>query len=106
MYVIATVFCSNFHFSVSLHVPFSQFLFERDSYSNEYLLFSNYLQNSASIQPRTRLSKFGGDFIHLLIRLLNGAPVLRHGEVVVRRRVHVLDLRRGAARRGRERRRA
>ena len=37
MYVIATVFCSNFHFSVSLHVPFSQFLFERDSYSNEYL---------------------------------------------------------------------
>ena len=38
MYVIATVFCSNFHFSVSLHVPFSQFLFERDSYSNEYML--------------------------------------------------------------------
>ena len=38
MYVIATVFCSNFHFSVSLHVPFSQFLFERDSYSNAYLL--------------------------------------------------------------------
>ena len=29
---------NNFHFSVSLHVPFSQFLFERDSYSNEYLL--------------------------------------------------------------------
>ena len=25
-------------FSVSLHVPFSQFLFKRDSYSNEYLL--------------------------------------------------------------------
>ena len=40
MYVIATVFCSNFHFSVSLHVPFSQFLFERDSYSNKYLVFS------------------------------------------------------------------
>ena len=40
MYVIATVFCSNFHFSVSLHVPFSQFLFERDSYSNEYLVFT------------------------------------------------------------------
>ena len=38
MYVIATVICPNFHFSVSLHVPFSQFLFERDSYSNEYLL--------------------------------------------------------------------
>ena len=43
MYVIATVFCSNFHFSVSLHVPFSQFLFERDSYSNEYLLL-NFLR--------------------------------------------------------------
>ena len=40
MYVIATVFCSNFHFSVSLHVPFSQFLFERDSYSNEYLVLT------------------------------------------------------------------
>ena len=48
---------SNFHFSVSLHVPFSQFLFERDSYSNEYLLFTSiYLQNLASIQPRTDLS--------------------------------------------------
>ena len=40
MYVIATVFCSNFHFSVSLHVPFFNLLFERDSYSNEYLLFT------------------------------------------------------------------
>ena len=59
MYVIATVFCSNFHFSVSLHVPFSQFLFERDSYSNEYLdVFSIYLQKSASIQPITSGSKF------------------------------------------------
>ena len=25
---------------VDLHVPFSQFLFERDSYSNEYLVFT------------------------------------------------------------------
>ena len=40
MYVIATVFCSIFHFSVSLHVPFSQFLLKRESYSKEYLLFT------------------------------------------------------------------
>ena len=38
MYVIATVICPNFHFSVSLHVPFSQSSFRTDSYSNEYLL--------------------------------------------------------------------
>ena len=62
MYVIATVFCSNFHFSVSLHVPFSQFLFERDSYSNEYSVFSIYLQKAASIQPRTGLSKFANNY--------------------------------------------
>ena len=58
MYVIATVFCSNFHFSVSLHVPFSQFLFERDSYSNAYLVLTIYLQNFVSIQPRTSPVKF------------------------------------------------
>ena len=50
MYVIATVFCSNFHFSVSLHVPFSQFLFERDSYSNEYLL-ANFGVDTAENGP-------------------------------------------------------
>ena len=38
MYVIATVFCSNFLFSVSLHVPFLNLLFELDSYSNDYLV--------------------------------------------------------------------
>ena len=38
MYVIATVFCSNFHFSVSLHVPFLNLLFEQIANSNEYLL--------------------------------------------------------------------
>ena len=31
-----------------------------------------YLQNLASIQPRTSLSKFGGKFKSLFIRLLNG----------------------------------
>ena len=50
MYVIATVFCSNFHFSVSLHVPFSQFLFERDSYSNEYL-FGHFGVDTAENGP-------------------------------------------------------
>ena len=38
MYVIATVICPNFHFSVSLHLPFLNLLYELDSYSKEYLL--------------------------------------------------------------------
>ena len=38
MYVIATVICPNFHFSVSLHVPFCQSSFQIDPNSNEYLL--------------------------------------------------------------------
>ena len=38
MYVIATVICPNFHFSVSPHVPFSQSSFQIDPNSNEYLL--------------------------------------------------------------------
>ena len=38
MYVIATVFCSNFQFSISLHVPFSQSSFQIDPNSNAYLL--------------------------------------------------------------------
>ena len=38
MYVIATVICPNFHFSVSPHVPFLNLLFDPDSYSNEYLV--------------------------------------------------------------------
>ena len=36
---------------------------------------SIYLQKSASIQPRTSLSKFGGKFNSLIIRLLIGAAV-------------------------------
>ena len=36
MYVIATVICPNFHFSVSPHVPFLNLLFEKIAYSNEY----------------------------------------------------------------------
>ena len=38
MYVIATVICPNFYFSVSLHVPFLDLLFEQIANSNEYLL--------------------------------------------------------------------
>ena len=38
MYVIATVICPNFHFSVSPHVPFLNLLFEQIAYSNAYLL--------------------------------------------------------------------
>ena len=38
MYVIATVVCPNFHFSVSPHVPFLNLLFEQIANSNEYLL--------------------------------------------------------------------
>ena len=40
MYVIATVSCPNFHFSVSPHVPFLNLLFEQIANSNEYLLFA------------------------------------------------------------------
>ena len=38
MYVIATVICPNFHFSVSPHVPFLNLLFEQIANSNKYLL--------------------------------------------------------------------
>ena len=38
MYVIATVICPNFHFSVSPHVPFLNLLFEQIANSNEYLI--------------------------------------------------------------------
>ena len=38
MYVIATVICPNFHFSVSPHLPFLNLLFEQIANSNEYLL--------------------------------------------------------------------
>ena len=38
MYVIATVICPNFHFSVSPHVPFLNLLFEQIANSNAYFL--------------------------------------------------------------------
>ena len=41
-------------------------------FSISYLLST--LQTSASIQPRTSLSKFGGDSVHFFIRLLS-APL-------------------------------
>ena len=44
---------------VDLGESFLNLLFELDSYSNEYLLFTSiYLQNLASMQPRTSLVKF------------------------------------------------
>ena len=52
MYVIATVICPNFHFSVSPHVPFLNLLFEQIAIPT-----SIHLQNLASIQPRTSLVK-------------------------------------------------
>ena len=53
MYVIATVICPNFHFSVSPHVPFLNLLFEQIAIPT-----SIYLQNLASIQPRMSLVMF------------------------------------------------
>ena len=46
----------------------------RSRRSREYLLrvFTIYLQKSASIQPRTSLTKFGGKLNSIFIRLLNG----------------------------------
>ena len=38
MYVIATVICPNFHFSVSPQVPFLNLLFEQIVNSKAYLL--------------------------------------------------------------------
>ena len=50
---------------------------------------SIYLQKSASIQPRTRLSKFGGKFNLLFIRLLSNDLVrLRTFFVEVRTQSH------------------
>ena len=49
MYVIATVFCSIFHFSASLHVPFSPSSFQSDSSSNAYLL-ANFARRAASFR--------------------------------------------------------
>ena len=63
MYVIATVICPNFHFSVSPHVPFLNLLFEQIANSNEYLL-AKIGVDTAEI---TRLSKFGGKFNSLFI---------------------------------------
>ena len=50
MYVIATVICPNFHFSVSPHVPFLNLLFERDSYSNASL-FAKFRFDTAENEP-------------------------------------------------------
>ena len=58
MYVIATVICPNFHFSVSPQVPFLNLLFEQIAIPTHI-----YLQNLASIQPRTSPLKFVGSLL-------------------------------------------
>ena len=73
MYVIATVICPNFHFSVSPHVPFLNLLFEQIAIPTRI-----YLQKSASIQPRTSPSKFGGKIQFNIHFTPYGAP-FRHG---------------------------
>ena len=55
--------------SVSPHVPFLNLLFEQIAIPT-----SIYLQKSATIQPRTSLSKFGGKFNSSFIRFLNAQP--------------------------------
>ena len=61
---------------------------------------SIYLQNSASIQPRTSPSKFGGQFNSLFIRLLNdhggnGVPDFRvmHSSILIISERTVLGMR-------------
>ena len=57
MYVIATVICPNFHFSVSPHVPFLNLLFEQIANSNEYLFAKFGLTggtDTALLEPATR----------------------------------------------------
>ena len=46
----------------------------RQELSNQYILFTSiYLQTSASIQPRTSLHRFGGNFSNLSIHSLGEA---------------------------------
>ena len=59
MYVIATVSCPNFHFSVSPHVPFLNLLFEQIANSNEiaiqtsiHYLLANIGVDTAEHGPR------------------------------------------------------
>ena len=61
MYVIATVICPNFHFSVSPHVPFLNLLFEQIAYSNEYLL-ANVGFDTAENEPYHFVSSSSREF--------------------------------------------
>ena len=79
MYVIATVICPNFHFSVSPHVPFLNLLFEQIAIPT-----SICLQKSASILPRTSPSKFEGKCNSLFICLLSADDLPTKIAVVVR----------------------
>ena len=53
MYVIATVICPNFHFSVSPHVPFLNLLFEQIANSNAYFV-ANFGFDAADNERVTR----------------------------------------------------
>ena len=61
MYVIATVICPNFHFSVSPHVPFLNLLFEQIANSNAYLLakfgFDTAEKEPCKVCPTERCSQ-------------------------------------------------
>ena len=91
MYVIATVICPNFHFSVSPHVPFLNLLFEQIANSNEYLL-AKFGFDTAENEPCQASSKS--------IHLNSGSPRLarcllrggRRGRGLGRAAGHVRDL--------------
>ena len=52
MYVIATVICPNFHFSVSPHVPFLNLLFEQIAIQTSiYYLLANFGVDTAENGP-------------------------------------------------------
>ena len=74
MYVIATVICPNFHFSVSHYVPLLNLLFEQIAYSNEYLL-AKIGVDTAKNEPLEVWGKYSILFTDVLIteRVLSAA---------------------------------
>ena len=54
MYVIATVICPNFHFSVSPHVPFLNLLFEQIAIpASIYVIFATFTCPNVHFQSLT-----------------------------------------------------
>ena len=58
--------CPNFHFSVSLRVPFLNLLFELDSYSNEYLLAKIGVDTAEDEPLKVWRKNINSSFIRLL----------------------------------------